>query len=92
MPDLASTGHAAMARLLGCCTEKDLCLCGIPAQSAESKFNCEEISHDPKWRGEFSKINGLLSSKKKKMSVSLQTNRGTEHIFQAGGSQSSLTK
>lgn len=79
MSDFAAMGHTAMVRLLVRCTEKDFCLCGIPTQSAESKFNCEEISHNSKQRGEFSKINGLLPSKKK-MSVSKQTEGHCAHI------------
>lgn len=90
MSDFAAMGHTAMVRLLVRCTEKDFCLCGIPAQSAESKFNCEEISHNSKQRGEFSKINGLLPSKKKCQCPNKQ--RGTAHRFQAGEGQRDLTK
>lgn len=76
MSDFASMGHTAMVRLLVRCAEKDLCLRGIPAQSAESKFNCEEISHNPKWGG------GILQNKwiapfKKCQCPSKQ--RGTAH-------------
>lgn len=88
MSDFASMGHTAMVRLLVRCAEKDLCLRDIPAQSAESKFNCEEISHSPKWGGEFSKINGLLPSK----NVSVQANRGALHTRQVGERQHNLTK
>lgn len=89
MSDFAAMGHTAMVRLLVRCTEKDFCLCGIPAQSAESKFNCEEISHNPKQRGEFSKINGLLPSKK----VSVQTNRGALRTHsRLGNAKKNLTK